>query len=257
MDGLDWQGAVKDIHASVNWLKANGSKKVLYLPWVFSLNLFSLSDLFLFYKLAQSRTCLAQIYFPSGAFGIYEPRKSYPLFLSTISYWFDRLALLAFAWEVPFLLQARFWSLRSMQLWLSMECHRRSLLILPRLRRQCRLTLGSLIILLAFQTLRYDYNFPLLAACYLPLECLFLSPPIYHAMTILFISINLMCNRVLDSVSPSLSPQVYWAMKHLEFVLLPFFYTFCWSIWAVRRCPYLSGSVELLAIHKYDEWLDP
>ncbi|XP_027346592.1 uncharacterized protein LOC113858254 isoform X2 [Abrus precatorius] len=26
-DGLDWQGAVKDIHASVNWLKANGSKK--------------------------------------------------------------------------------------------------------------------------------------------------------------------------------------------------------------------------------------
>ncbi|KAH6827107.1 alpha/beta-Hydrolases superfamily protein [Perilla frutescens var. hirtella] len=28
MDGLDWQGAVKDIEASVNWLKANGSKKV-------------------------------------------------------------------------------------------------------------------------------------------------------------------------------------------------------------------------------------
>lgn len=28
MDGLDWQGAVKDIHASVNWLKENGSKKV-------------------------------------------------------------------------------------------------------------------------------------------------------------------------------------------------------------------------------------
>lgn len=28
MDGLDWQGAVKDIHASVKWLKANGSKKV-------------------------------------------------------------------------------------------------------------------------------------------------------------------------------------------------------------------------------------
>ncbi|KAH0930194.1 hypothetical protein HID58_015921 [Brassica napus] len=28
MDGLDWQGAVKDIRASVNWLKANGSKKV-------------------------------------------------------------------------------------------------------------------------------------------------------------------------------------------------------------------------------------
>ena len=27
-DGLDWQGAVKDINASVNWLKANGSKKV-------------------------------------------------------------------------------------------------------------------------------------------------------------------------------------------------------------------------------------
>ncbi|XP_062009442.1 uncharacterized protein LOC133726011 [Rosa rugosa] len=28
MEGLDWQGAVKDIQASVNWLKANGSKKV-------------------------------------------------------------------------------------------------------------------------------------------------------------------------------------------------------------------------------------
>jgi hypothetical protein len=29
MDGLDWQGAVKDIQASVNWLKTNGSSKVL------------------------------------------------------------------------------------------------------------------------------------------------------------------------------------------------------------------------------------
>ncbi|KAF5741425.1 hypothetical protein HS088_TW10G00422 [Tripterygium wilfordii] len=28
MDGLDWQGAVKDISASVKWLKENGSKKV-------------------------------------------------------------------------------------------------------------------------------------------------------------------------------------------------------------------------------------
>ncbi|XP_060213183.1 uncharacterized protein LOC132640571 [Lycium barbarum] len=28
MDGLDWQGAVKDIQASVNWLKSNGSNKV-------------------------------------------------------------------------------------------------------------------------------------------------------------------------------------------------------------------------------------
>ncbi|KAL4581350.1 hypothetical protein LXL04_017564 [Taraxacum kok-saghyz] len=28
MDGLDWPGAVKDIQASVNWLKANGSQKV-------------------------------------------------------------------------------------------------------------------------------------------------------------------------------------------------------------------------------------
>lgn len=28
MSGLDWPGAVKDIHASVNWLKANGSEKV-------------------------------------------------------------------------------------------------------------------------------------------------------------------------------------------------------------------------------------
>ncbi|XP_059450788.1 uncharacterized protein LOC132181552 [Corylus avellana] len=35
-DGLDWQGAVKDIHASVNWLKANGSKKVwlLFTCWI-------------------------------------------------------------------------------------------------------------------------------------------------------------------------------------------------------------------------------
>ncbi|KAG6474813.1 protein usf [Zingiber officinale] len=28
MDGLDWQGAVKDIEASINWLKATGSSKV-------------------------------------------------------------------------------------------------------------------------------------------------------------------------------------------------------------------------------------
>uniref|UniRef100_A0A7C8ZY90 Carboxymethylenebutenolidase n=1 Tax=Opuntia streptacantha TaxID=393608 RepID=A0A7C8ZY90_OPUST len=28
MDGLDWKGAVKDIEASVSWLKANGSQKV-------------------------------------------------------------------------------------------------------------------------------------------------------------------------------------------------------------------------------------
>lgn len=28
MDGLDWQGAIKDIRASVSWLKANGSQKV-------------------------------------------------------------------------------------------------------------------------------------------------------------------------------------------------------------------------------------
>ncbi|KAK9074059.1 hypothetical protein SSX86_006656 [Deinandra increscens subsp. villosa] len=28
MSGLDWPGAVKDIQASVNWLKANGSQKV-------------------------------------------------------------------------------------------------------------------------------------------------------------------------------------------------------------------------------------
>ncbi|XP_042521071.1 protein usf-like [Macadamia integrifolia] len=28
MDGLDWQGAVKDVRASVGWLKANGSQKV-------------------------------------------------------------------------------------------------------------------------------------------------------------------------------------------------------------------------------------
>ena len=30
LGGLDWQGAVKDIRASVNWLKANGSKKVCH-----------------------------------------------------------------------------------------------------------------------------------------------------------------------------------------------------------------------------------
>jgi carboxymethylenebutenolidase len=30
MDGLDWPGAAKDIHASVDWLKANGSKKVCF-----------------------------------------------------------------------------------------------------------------------------------------------------------------------------------------------------------------------------------
>lgn len=28
MEGLDWQGAVKDIDASVKWLKDNGSPKV-------------------------------------------------------------------------------------------------------------------------------------------------------------------------------------------------------------------------------------
>ncbi|XP_068658169.1 uncharacterized protein [Aristolochia californica] len=28
MGGLDWKGAIKDIHASVSWLKANGSEKV-------------------------------------------------------------------------------------------------------------------------------------------------------------------------------------------------------------------------------------
>ena len=28
MDGLDWAGAIKDIEASVNWLKAKGSQKV-------------------------------------------------------------------------------------------------------------------------------------------------------------------------------------------------------------------------------------
>lgn len=35
MDGLDWQGAVKDIEASVQWLKANGSQKVCYLSIFF------------------------------------------------------------------------------------------------------------------------------------------------------------------------------------------------------------------------------
>ncbi|KAK3020417.1 hypothetical protein RJ639_047723 [Escallonia herrerae] len=36
-DGLDWQGAVKDIEASVNWLKANGSQKV-HQAWPISSN---------------------------------------------------------------------------------------------------------------------------------------------------------------------------------------------------------------------------
>jgi hypothetical protein len=30
MDGLDWQGAIKDIQASVKWLKENGSSKVVF-----------------------------------------------------------------------------------------------------------------------------------------------------------------------------------------------------------------------------------
>lgn len=30
MSDLDWQGAVKDIAASVKWLKANGSEKVCH-----------------------------------------------------------------------------------------------------------------------------------------------------------------------------------------------------------------------------------
>ena len=35
MEGLDWQGAVKDIQASVKWLKSNGSPRVE--PFVFVL----------------------------------------------------------------------------------------------------------------------------------------------------------------------------------------------------------------------------
>lgn len=38
MDGLDWPGAIKDIRASVNWLKANGSKKVPNLNKVLSVS---------------------------------------------------------------------------------------------------------------------------------------------------------------------------------------------------------------------------
>ena len=30
MEGLDWQGAIKDIQASVKWLKENGSPKVVF-----------------------------------------------------------------------------------------------------------------------------------------------------------------------------------------------------------------------------------
>jgi len=39
MDGLDWPGAIKDIRASVNWLKSNGSKKVLNLNKVLSVRI--------------------------------------------------------------------------------------------------------------------------------------------------------------------------------------------------------------------------
>lgn len=42
MEGLDWQGAIKDIRASVGWLKANGSQKVcLSSFWVLSFSMFS------------------------------------------------------------------------------------------------------------------------------------------------------------------------------------------------------------------------
>lgn len=45
MEGLDWQGAVKDIQASVKWLKSNGSPKVgvsLFCSvWSFSICIFS------------------------------------------------------------------------------------------------------------------------------------------------------------------------------------------------------------------------
>lgn len=41
MDGLDWQGAVKDIQASVQWLKANGSQKVSYLLFMHVLSFIS------------------------------------------------------------------------------------------------------------------------------------------------------------------------------------------------------------------------
>lgn len=37
MDGLDWQGAVKNIRASVNWLKENGSKKVSIIYFIVSI----------------------------------------------------------------------------------------------------------------------------------------------------------------------------------------------------------------------------
>lgn len=35
MEGLDWQDAFKDIRASVYWLKANGSSKVIILNFFF------------------------------------------------------------------------------------------------------------------------------------------------------------------------------------------------------------------------------
>lgn len=43
MDGLDWQGAIKDLRASVEWLKADGSKKVFLCPYVVRIEI----DLFL------------------------------------------------------------------------------------------------------------------------------------------------------------------------------------------------------------------
>jgi carboxymethylenebutenolidase len=48
MDGLDWQGAIKDIQASVKWLKENGSSKVVFLPFFFNLCLSFNSSLLCF-----------------------------------------------------------------------------------------------------------------------------------------------------------------------------------------------------------------
>ena len=57
MDGLDWQGAVKDIRASVNWLKANGSKKVFHCSPVFSMENYLFNNI-----LSSTKLCFIWIY---------------------------------------------------------------------------------------------------------------------------------------------------------------------------------------------------
>ncbi|KAG5231989.1 protein usf [Salix suchowensis] len=46
MDGLDWQGAVKDIQASVNWLKTNETKKTFCDGTLVSMRIQDTGDMF-------------------------------------------------------------------------------------------------------------------------------------------------------------------------------------------------------------------